>query len=250
MERKADWDKKLGVIYISSSTTLEREWHMALPGTVSFHTDRISLKDAQATEKDLLDMVNSSQIEEAAGRLAEAEIDIIVFACTVGSLIGGPGWDKKLVKRIEAASGGIPATSTSTGLINALAHLGAKKVSVVTPYLEELNVLEKRFLECNGFEVVNIKGFNVEKDQDIARLEAERIIDMAREVDSPSSDCLFISCTNTRSIEVIEALEKELKKPVLSSNQVSLWDALRKVRFSGSIKGYGSLLEQLDTARR
>lgn len=247
MSNKSNWDKKLGVIYISSSTTLEREWHMVLPGSVSFHTARISLKDASATEKDLMDMVNSSQVEEAASKLAEAEVDIIVFACTIGSLIGGPEWDKKLVRRIEEASGGIPSTSTSSGLLNALTYLKAKNVSVVTPYLEELNVLEKKFLECNGFNVINIRGFNVEKDQDIARIEAEKIISMARDVDSAESDCIFISCTNTRSIEVIEALEKELKKPVLSSNQVSLWDSLRKISFNRNIKGYGSILEQLNS---
>jgi len=245
MNIRAGWYKKLGIIYISSSTTIEREWHMALPDSISFHTARISLKDACASEKDIMDMVCSEQVEEAAGKLAEAEVDVIVFACTIGSLIGGLEWDKKLVKRIEKAAGGIPSTSTSSGLINGLKHLNAKNVSVVTPYVEELNVLEKRFLESNGFNVLNIKGFNVIRDQDIAKIEGAKIIEMAKEVNSPEADCIFISCTNTRSIEVIEVLERELKKPVLSSNQVSLWDSLRIAGYDGIIEGYGSLLRRM-----
>ncbi|WP_432666347.1 Asp/Glu racemase [Wukongibacter baidiensis] len=240
---KEKWDARIGAIYISSSLTMEREWHIALPDSVSFHIARISLDGCDATEQGLIDMLESGQVEEAARKLASAGVDVIAFGCTAGSFIKGIEWDRKLSKRIEEVSGGIPATTTSTGLIEALRALDCKNVALATPYLEEINVKERAFLEGNGFNVVDLKGCHCLKDQDIARVTPQQFIDLHKEMDVEESDCGFISCTNSRSIEAISVLEKELGKPFLSSNQVTLWSALKTIGYKGSIKGYGVLME-------
>jgi len=237
------WRYKIGVIYIASSTVLEREWKIVLPCDVSFHTARIRLKGAEATKEAIWDMVNSEQIEQTAQMLSEANVDIIVFACTIGSLIGGRGWDELLIKRIEKVSG-IAATTTSTEVINALKTIGCKFITVVTPYIDELNVLEKRFLESQGFKVLNIMGFKKKYDQEIAEITPNEICNLAKKIDTPESNCIFLSCTNMRSLEPIITLEEDLGKPVVSSNSATLWGCLKKIGYEGSVKGYGMLLEK------
>ena len=130
LESKSRWSAKIGVIYIASSLSLEREWHMALPEDVSFHTARISIDDDSASKEDIWNMVNSSKVEELSRQLASCEVDVIVFACTAGSFLGGCGWDERLAKRISDAAGGIPATTTSTGLLQALALHKCKKINM------------------------------------------------------------------------------------------------------------------------
>lgn len=238
---------RIGVIYIASSLSLEREWPLVLPNNISYHVSRISLENDDSTEEKLIEMLESGQVETAAKHLASCGVDVIAFACTAGSFIKGADWDKQLTQKISDAAGGIPATSTSTGLLEALSAFNCKKINLATPYLDEINIKEKGFLEDNGFEVCNFIGAQCLKDQDIYRVSPESFIDMHRKMFevSPDIDACFISCTNSRTVEAINVLEQELGVPVLSSNQVTLWSALKKIGFSGSLNGWGRLLNEM-----
>lgn len=240
-----DLDYKIGVIYVSSSLIMEWEWKRILPDDVSFHTARLFLDDGTSNEKSLYEMISGDSIEIEAKKLKTAEVDVITFACTTGTFMGGKGWDKKIARRIEEVSDGIAVSTTSTGLLNSLDHLGSKKITLVTPYIDEINMLEKKFLEDNGYEVVAMEGVGCLRDQDIGRVTPDQFVELAEKIDLPESDTIFISCTNSRSIEAIEILENKLNKPVLSSNQVTLWDALRvNNRLDIVIEGYGSLFDK------
>ena len=218
------WDAKIGLIYIASSLTMEREWHMALPGSVSFHTARISFCGCQSTECAINDAVSSGQIEEAAEKLASCEVDVIAFGCTAGTFLRGISFDRELAQRISKAAGGIPTVTTSGSILKAMNALGCRTVNVATPYVEELNIKERAFLEDNGIRVLNLQGFQVVGDQDIARVQPAQFAERLIEFDTRDpADGLFISCTNSRSIEAINVLENRLHKPVLSSNQVALY---------------------------
>lgn len=246
LAESAKWDVKIGAIYISSSVTMEREWHIALPKNISFHVDRISLDDDDATEEKLIEMLESGQVEEAARHLASCEVDVIAFGCTAGSFIKGAGWDKALAGKISASSDGIPATTTSTGVLEALEVMGCSSINMATPYIDEISLKEKAFLEANGIEVRQWRGACKVKDQDIAKVTPEQFIDMHMDMyeKNPDVQALFISCTNSWTLETINILEKRLGIPVISSNQVTLWSALRKAGYKGSIPGYGKLLEK------
>jgi len=104
--------------------------------------------------------------------------------------------------------------------------------------------LEKEFLEAHGLRVVSIRGFGKIRDQEIARIAPEEVYHLAKEVDTPESDCIFLSCTNMRSIEAILRLERDLGKPVISSNSATLWGCLRRLGYSKPVRGYGKLLEE------
>jgi maleate isomerase len=93
-----------------------------------------------------------------------------------------------------------------------------------------------------GFEITNIQGLNLEKDSDMIRVRPEFLAEFAASVDTPDADALFISCGALRSLDIIEALEQKVGKPIICSNQAMMWDVLCRAGINDRIEGYGSLL--------
>jgi len=233
------WRLRIGLIVPSSNTTMEPEFYEMAPEGVSMHTARMRLREVRAEA--LREMG-----EDAAGAaelLSAAGVDLLVYGCTTGSLIGGVEWEKRLMDRVQK-SGGAPSFSTASAVIEALRAFNAKKIVVATPYIEELNTLEKNFLEAHGFEAIEMKGLGFVSNLNIGKEPSSTVYRLAREVFKPEADAVFISCTNFRTIEVIEALEADLDRPVVTSNQASMWKALKTGEVRQKIFGYGSLLEE------
>jgi maleate isomerase len=187
-------------------------------------------------------MLASDQLEHAAALLVWADVDVIVFACTTGSLVHGVGWDREVAGRIERASGR-PATTTTTTVLGALRAVGATTLAVATPYVEELNAIERQFLEASGFAVAAISGLGCATDAEIGRLDPEDAVSLVERVDTPDADAVFISCTNFHCLPVIASLERQLGKPVVTSNLAGAWTALRQIGIEDTIPGYGQLLQ-------
>ncbi|MEM3831723.1 MAG: aspartate/glutamate racemase family protein [Sulfolobales archaeon] len=134
--------------------------------------------------------------------------------------------------------------TTAQAVIEALKTLGAREIVVATPYIEEINERERRFLEDQGFRVLRIKGLGIRKNTEIGRLPPWTAYRLALEaIRDLRADALFISCTNFRTIEIIEALESRLGIPVISSNTASMWLALRSIGVKDRIP-YGRLLRE------
>ena len=217
---------------------MEPDFYAMAPMGVTIHTARMRL--SEVTPDALVRMAGDT--ERAAGLLADAGVDIIVYGCTTGSLVGGVEWEEGLVGRIEEETG-IPAVSTSSAVVEALRSLGAKRIGVATPYSEELNGLEKSFLEDLGFQVTGIRGLGLLDNLDIGRVGRGTLEDITREV-ADEADAVFISCTNLPVVGLIEEFEKEFNRPVVTSNQVSMWAALRG-RVSPGVDGFGKLMRKL-----
>ncbi len=231
------WRGRVGLIVPSSNTTMEEEFRGWIPYGVSLHTARISLKKVNLEELRAM----KGEVERAASLLADAKVDVIVYGCTTGSLVGGKGYDEEIKDSIEKVTG-IRAVVTATAVLEALRELKAKKISVITPYIDEVNKKEKEFLEVNGFEVIDIKGLQIEDNVEIGKLQPESVYRLAKSVNLDSADALFISCTNLRTFEVIDYLEVDLGIPVISSNSATLWSTLRALGIHESIIGLGTLL--------
>ncbi len=231
------WRARIGLIVPSSNTTMEEEFRGYLPRGVSMHIARVRLKKVTVEELEAME----EHVVEAAERVSDAGVDIIVFGCTTGSLIKGLGYDIKLSSDIKSATG-VEAITTSTAVIEALKTLSISKVSVATPYIDSVNLKEKVFLENNGIKVVRMKGLGIEDNLKIGRQSPEVAYKLAKEVDTSEAKGIFISCTNFRTFEIIEPLERDLNKPVISSNQATLWLTLRKLNIKEEIKGLGTLL--------
>ena len=100
---------------------------------------------------------------------------------------------------------------------------------ITTPYIDSLNELEREYFEALGYDVVDIEGLSLDRDTEMGRQVPMTAYRKAREIDSEQADCVFVSCTNYRTFEVIEPLERDLGKPVVTSNQATLWEMLTRV---------------------
>lgn len=234
------WRAKLGVMVPSSNGTMEPDYQKVNIDGVAFFYSRIKITGEYKEE--IENMFN--QVPRAAQELADEHVDIITFGCTGGSFIGGLDYDKKIIEKIEETTG-IKGTTTSTAVIKALKVLDLKKIIVVTPYPDFLNEKEIGFLEGNGFKVLKIKGMSFIDPRDEEEFHPGKIYRMLKEMyTTTDADGAFISCTNFRGMDVIDALETDLNVPVVTSNQATLWDLLRLVGVNEKIENYGKLLKE------
>lgn len=233
------WRAKFGVLVPSGNSTMEPELYKMVPEGVSLHFSRLKLK--ADVEEELLRMTEN--LETETEKLADAEVDVICFGCTGGSLIKGKGFDKEIIKRIENTCN-IPATTTSTAVINALNTLGIGNVSLASPYPEWLNNRVIKFIESHGVKVISSKCLNLETGME--KVPQREVYALAKEVNSPEADGIFISCTDFPTIGVITKLEEDLDKPVISSNQATLWEMLRMVSIKDKrLTMWGRLFDKL-----
>lgn len=232
---------RIGLISLATDLTVQPEIARMVPDGIAVYAAPITLPRGEVTPESLVEMTANDELERAAEKLAWAEVDVILFACTSGSFIHGLGWDHELIERIESASK-IPATTTSTTVIAALTTVQARKLSVATPYLDSVNELEKKYFEASGFDVVSVSGLGLELDRDIARLEPSDAIAQVTQTVVPEADTVFISCTDYHVLEAIDEIEINVGKTVVTSNQAGTWGALRKMGVTDSISGAGRLM--------
>lgn len=154
----------------------------------------------------------------------------------------GKGEDD-LKKLIEKASH-TRAITTSGAVVAALKNLQVRKLVIATPYPEEINRLEKMFFEENGFEVLEVQGLGITDPFKIGLENPNNTYRFVKNLNASLADAIFISCTNYRTIDIIERLEADFKKPVVSSNLATFWSALRTIGCGESIPGFGRLLRE------
>ncbi len=235
------WRGKIGLIVPSTNTINEPEfWRMA-PKGVTIHTARVLLK-GKASEESYFQMADA--LSDAAEALATAEVDVVAYGCTSGSIICPlPQMLDQMGSRTNT-----PASAAAGAVIAALHAFGVKRVAVATPYVDFVNESEDRFLVEHGFEVTKLLGLNLGETQEerrgIGRVPPEQVYRMARAANTPDAEAIFISCTNLATIDVIESIERDLGKPVVTSNQACFWACMRLMELNDSIEGFGRLLRE------
>jgi len=233
------WRGRLGLIIPSSNTTNEPEFYRHLPDGVSLHTARMHLRKANAETLERM----ADEVDRCADLLATAEVDAVAYGCTTGSLVKGAGYDERIEASIRERAD-VPAVATAASVKRAFDALGLSSLAITTPYITELNEREERFLEEAGYDVVDIEGLGLEDNQAIGDRGPETAYRRARALDYDDAvDGVFISCTNYRTFEVIERLEADIGKPVVTSNQATLWDALRTMGVDADLP-LGRLFEE------
>jgi len=235
------WRAKIGLLVPSVNTTMEPDFWMLAPEGVTIHSTRLKT-DRMATFEALENMEKDTEV--GAEQLADAEVDVIAYGCTSGSFIGGHEWNKQIMAKIQNKTG-IPSITTTEAMIRGLEEKGIKKVSVVTPYVAKTNEQLKKYLNEAGIEVLDLQAFEMLNGFDHAKIEPWQVFEMVRKADKPEAQGVFISCTQLRALPVLNPLEEDLRKPVISANQATLWLALKIAGFRGRIDGYGSLLLSL-----
>jgi len=166
---------------------------------------------------------------------------VIAYGCTSGSFFGGHKWNKQIVNKMKKKTG-IPSFTTTDAMMRSLEEKKLKKISVVTPYVSKTNEQLKKYLNDGGIRVVDLKAFEILDGFDHANITPWQVYELVKKADKPEAQGIFIACTQVRAIPVLDALEEDLKKPVISANQATLWLALKTLGYGGRIEGYGSLL--------
>jgi maleate isomerase len=229
--------KKIGSLVPSSNATQEQEFWVALPKDTSLHTSRLRLTQVEADSTIRI----VEELEDGSRRLADADVDVLLLGLTAPSSRKGLGYDRELKKRMEDASGK-PATTAATATVEALNILGVKRLALCAPWSDEVNGFTASFLEASGFEVPTRKALGVIQNLEIGALAPQTAYDLGRAVNSDKVDAVMLACGNWHSMEVVDRLEKDIGKPVITTNQVSMWGALRILGHVKSLPGYGTLL--------
>lgn len=233
---------RIGLIVPSSNTVCEPEFRRLCPQGVEPYATRILFEPSPAGLRGMREEVGRAARELGS----EGICGVLVFCCTVGSMIGGPAYDAELSSVMEKAAGA-PALTITTAVRAALRVLGARRIAVATPYTEEINALERCLLEAMGCQVTAMKGVHEHvapkefTNEMIGRLEPGTALEVARAVDGPAAEAIFISCTNFRTIEIIQDLERETGKPVITSNQAGAWAAIRHLGLGHAPRPFGRL---------
>lgn len=230
------WERKLGLIVPSWNTVNEYEFQQVIHPAMSVHAMRIKIT---ADDEENYSRMGT-QVPAAAQLLAHAKVQVICYGCLAGGFVKGPGHDQQIIKDIEAATG-IHGVAAAAAVVDALRALQVTRVSVASPYEPWLNEKLRQYLNAFGIEVLALKGLG---SQAHASFTPEQNAALAAEVDRPESQAILIACSNFRTLEFIEPLEKQLGKPVVSSNLCSLWKMLRLLGDGRSLRRAGRLFRE------
>ncbi len=229
--------KRIGLLAPSSSTTQEIEYRAILPSAITLHTARLVLRTVDPTAT--ISIVE--EIEQESRKLADADVDVIVLAATAPSSRKGIGYDRELIRRISDASGK-PATTASTALMQALEVLGARNIVIAAPWSDEVNRIAAAFIEASGVRVLAHRALGHVANLEIGLLDEATAFELGRAVDQPEADVVMLACGNWRTLGIVDRLEATLGKPVVTTNQVTLWGALRTLGHTVPVPGWGKLL--------
>ena len=229
------WRAKIGVI-APLDDKVEYAFNKYAPDGVAFNSSRLTFPGPTPEGLCIL----TDKLEEAAKMYKNQKHDVVLFGCTSGSCIKGLGWDKQLIETIERACGW-PGLTTTTAVMEAYEALGLKKTAVMTPYPEETNAIEKKFMEDSGLEVTNIVGVGFNRNGPYSHASKLHLYRNAKNMNTDGADVFFLSCMGLGTMELIEILEEDLGMPVITSHQASLWACLRHAGIKDKIPGLGKL---------
>jgi maleate cis-trans isomerase len=227
---------RLGFIIPSSNRNSEPDIQHFAPDRVVPHFMRLRMSGPHRVPLDEL----MPRIAEAASILADTKCDVITLHCTGTSMSGGFGAEREVMKTITEATGR-PGLATATCLMTALKALNARKLVFISESPEEGHGEKRSFLQEAGYEIVGDKPASLAGSDEACITPPAFWADMARDTMVPGADAIFISCANILATHVIEELEAELNVPVVTSNQVVLWHALRTAGYADPIPGLGRL---------
>jgi maleate isomerase len=237
---KDNTNPRIGLVALSTDFSIERDFNsifLNLP--IDLFVNRLPFYNP-LTDKNLIKMTEKLT-EVTENILPNQTLDAVAYGCTSGTIAAGID---KIINKIQLAKPNCKVTTPITSAVNALKHLSLKKISIFTPYPQPINEKVINYFKNEGFDVQSFASFNMESDLDIGKIDPNYLLEVLTKMDTVNAEALFISCTALPALEIIQKLENKIKKIVLSSNQVLIWDSIRSVGHNSSIEGYGKLLRK------
>ena len=228
---------RVGLIIPSSNRMVEQEMVPAFAPAVQAHVTRLRMTGANHCALDRL----LPRIEEAGRALSDARCEVVIFHCTANSMEAGTAGERQILAAL-ARAGAPRATTTITAVQRALDSIAARCIVLITPYGEATTEHEAQFLRHAGYDVLSASGYALAGSDAYCAMPAQFWRERAIERSHPDADAYFISCANICVFGVIEELEARLGRPVVTSNQAVIWDALRLLGGCERPPGLGRLL--------
>lgn len=225
----------IGLIIPSANRLTEPQFNKYLPKEVGAFVTRLRM--AGKHRKPLAQL--KPELIQAAEALSDIKPNVIVFHCTANSMESGLDHEKQIVDIIEQASG-CPTITTAQALTQAFDRVGIKKMVLVSPYVQATNQLEVNYLSETGYTVLHEKGLALDSGA-YSTITPEEWQKVVKDNQRADADGYFLSCTNTRMIEAITDLERDLGKPVINSNQATIWACLKRMGIQHSDPRLGRL---------
>ena len=230
---------RIGLIALATDFMIEKDFIQIIKDKkIDFFVNRIQSYNP-LTKENLIKM--SDKVTEVTKNiLPDEDIDCVVYGCTSGTIAAG--YDV-IEKKVLAAKPNTKLTTPSSAVIKALKKLKIKKLAIFTPYSKKLNDEILKYFSNKGFIINSNSYLDISSDIDIGKVEQEFLYDVLSKIEMKEADALFISCTALPVLNIIDRLEKKIKKPVLSSNQALIWDYLEAIRRNEEVRGFGKLFE-------
>jgi maleate isomerase len=229
----------IGLIVLATDHTIEHEWRALFAGLdgVGFYESRIA--NAAAINPDTLRLMEKDIAGCTAVIRPGERIDTVAYGCTSATIVIG---EDTVFRRIREARPNARCTTPITAAIAGLKAMGAKRIAMLTPYVDEINRMMRGFVMGQGLDVPVFGSFSHENDNEVARIDETSVRRAALELGRhPSVDAVFVSCTSIRLAHFAADLEAALGKPVTSSNHAMAWHALRLSGVSDRMPRWGRL---------
>lgn len=229
---------RIGLVVLASDHTIEHEWRRMLDidGIAVYHS---RIANSPTITPETLKAMEAGLTQATDVILPGVPLDVVAYGCTSGAMVIG---EDKVAERIRAARPGVAVTTPITGALAAMRALNARRIALLTPYIDRINQMMRGYIQARGVEVPVMGSFNNENDNEVACIAPESLRDAAVELAQEKSvDAVFVACTSLRLAAVVEEIEQRSGKPALSSNHAMAWHALRLATYRDPVPGFGRL---------
>jgi maleate isomerase len=241
---------RIGQIVPSSNTTMETEIptilrarESILPERFTFHSSRMRMKKVTKEELEAMDR----ESERCAVELSDARVDVLGYACLVAIMSMGKGYHRISEERLSAKTrendAPAPVVTSAGALIDGLKVLGAKRISIICPYMKPLAELVVDYIEAEGVEVKDFVALEIPDNLEVGRQDPLRLLDIYKRVDRTGIDVLVLSaCVQMPSLAAIDAVERECGIPVVSAAVSTAYQIMKKLGLEAQSPMSGALL--------
>ncbi|MBD1159062.1 aspartate/glutamate racemase family protein [Pelagibacterales bacterium SAG-MED19] len=228
---------RVGLITLASDFRIEKDFNNVIYGKgIDLYCNRIHCYNPLTNET--LKKMADDIPKVTKDILPDQKLDCVAYGCTSGTIAAGY---QSVFDRVNLAKPNTKVTTPITSAINALKILKIKKLSIFTPYTDEINQSVINYFKKENIEITQLTYFDIASDLDIGKVDPEHLFDVLSKIDLSNSDALFVSCTALPVLSIIKDLEKKNGKIVLSSNQTLIWDTLKNINYNNKVEGFGKL---------
>lgn len=243
---------RVGMIVPSSNTTMEteipqmlRQREAVLPEErFTCHSSRMRMRHVSPEELKAMDAASV----RCAVELSDARMDVLAYACLVAIMAQGAGYHRKSQQMLQDAARDacgtlIPVISSAGALIEALHHIGAKRISVIAPYMKPLTGMVCDYIASEGIEVRDALSLEVADNLAVGRLDPRNLVEYSQTIDTRGIDALVLSaCVQMPSLSALPLVQERFDIPVLSASAATVWRTLRSLQLQPKVPAAGGLL--------